>query len=88
MPFIPLKNRESIADGNQPETVGDQCYIVYCGLIDAWKKEPRWTTAHNLFKETFDVTDEQAAKTLAYLVFFNLHVIPYELEKKDQNGDI
>jgi len=32
--------------------------------------------------------DDYAAMWLAWQVFFQLHVIPYELEKREANGDI
>jgi len=88
MPFVPQPNRKDMANGQPPKTVGDQCYLAYLPMIQAWKKERRWTTAHNLFKQTFDVDDEQAARTLAYLVFFVKEVMPYEEEKIQENGDI
>ena len=88
MPFVPETNRVAMSEGKPPETVGDMCYLEYTQLIAAWLKERRWTTAHNEFKRVFDVTDEQAAKTLAYLVFLIREVMPYEEEKVKENGDI
>lgn len=85
MPFV---KKECRAEGHVPCSVGDLCYLEYRKLIDAWQKERRWTTAHNLFKQTFDVDDAQAAKTLAYLVFFCDHVMRYEYENQMENGDI
>lgn len=88
MPFVPQESRDKMEIGLPPETVGDMCYLEYKKLIKDWEKEPRWTTAHNLCKQVFDVSDEQAAKFLAYMVFFNFKVIPYELEKETENGTI
>lgn len=94
MPFIPENEREYIANGMTPETPGQLCYIEYVRLIDAWRKERRWTTAHNEFKRTIEemfgwqLTDDQAARALAYFVFFNKHVMKYEDEKALENGDI
>lgn len=88
MPFIPPENRKRIEKTGAWETVGDLCYMHYKPMIEAWRKERRWTTAHNLFKKTFDVNDEQAAKTLAFLVLFHKEVMPYEYEKEQENGDI
>lgn len=85
MPFV---KQECRAEGHLPCCVGDLCYLEYVKLMEAWKKERRWTTVHNLFKQTFDVDDAQAAKTLAYLVFFCLHAMEYETEKIAENGDI
>lgn len=72
--------------------LGDLCYVAYKRLIDEWKKEPRWSTAHRLFKEELmarvETRDQTAARSLAWQVFFNLIVIPYELKKREENGDI
>jgi len=88
MPFVPQSSRENLFKGNPPETVGDMCYLEYVKLINAWKADRRWTTAHNEFKRVFDVDDAQAAKTLAYLVFLIKKVMPYEDEKESTNGTI
>lgn len=85
MPFVPEEHRE---DGHTPCTPGDLCYKEYLQIIRAWKVNPRWTTAHEEFKRVFDVSNEQAAKTLAYLVFFCKEVMPYEYKKCEENGDI
>jgi len=85
MPFV---KQECRAEGHTPCAVGDLCYIEYKKLITAWRTERRWTTAHNEFKRVFDVDDEQAAKTLAYLVFLVKEVMPYEDEKEKENGAI
>jgi hypothetical protein len=57
-------------------------------MIRPWRKERRWTTAHNVTKETFDLDDEKAAKLLAWIVFIGLEVLPYEMEQRQKNGDI
>lgn len=88
MPFVPEQNRKKIAETGSWETVGDLCYMKYKPMIEKWRKERRWTTAHNVFKETFDVNDEQAARTLAFLVFFVKEVMRYEREKIEENGDV
>ncbi len=88
MPFVPQENRKAMNDGFPPITVGDKCFLEYQKLVSAWIKNKRWTTAHNEFKRLFDCTDAQAAKTLAYLVFFDLHVMPYEKDKQAENGDV
>ena len=97
MPFIEQKRRDlidihGIAVLTDPQP-GDLCYSYYKPMVDAWKKNPRWTTAHEIFRKmmleynTFSF-DDAAAYSLAWQVFFNLHVIPYELEKRKSNGDI
>lgn len=88
MPFVPQENRKNMAQGQPPETVGDQCYLKYLPMIQAWRKERRWTTAHSVTKETFDLDDEKVAKLLAWMVFIGLEVLPYEMEQRHKNGDI
>jgi len=88
MPFVPKQERDKVEKSGSWETPGQLCYMKYLPMIEAWRKERRWTTAHNLFKETFNVGDEEAAKTLAYLVFFVHEVMDYEREKIKENGDI
>jgi hypothetical protein len=91
MPFVTLEHRE------KPDLAipGDLCYIYYVSLVDAWKKEPRWTTAHNLFKKMVfqDLArpmseDMITAAQLAWQVFFQLYVMEYEKVKRQENGDI
>lgn len=88
MPFTPKEDRERTLKTGAWEKPGDLCFMKYLPMIKQWRANRRWTTAHNVFKETFDVTDEQAAKTLAFLVFFVKEVMPYEMEKVEENGDI
>jgi hypothetical protein len=88
MPFVPKKNREVLDSGGSPETVGDQCYQVYRELVREWKENPRWTTAHNLYKQTFGKSDAGAAKDLAWQIFLLWYVVPYEKEKEKENGTI
>lgn len=66
---------------------GDRCFSHYRGMKQAWKKERRWTTADTLAKALF-ADDEMRAYFLAYLVFFFKEVMPYEEEKKAENGDV
>ena len=89
MPFVTQDHREHI-DFNVP---GDRCYFYYRDLVSAWKEEPRWTTAHNLYKFVLgqrlkDGPDDRAARELAWQVFFIKFVIPYEDEKEKANGTI
>ena len=98
MPFIKQSRRDAIdAHGLgvlyeiQP---GDVCYQYYKPMVDAWKKEPRWTTAHNILREVNYALvhepnrDYHTARSLAWMVFFQLYIMPYELEKRKENGDI
>ena len=74
---------------------GDRCYLYYKKMVEAWRAEPRWTTAHTIYKSNFMAVsrdefslDNYTARYLAWLVFFQLHVMPYELKKREENGDI
>jgi hypothetical protein len=111
MPFINPKSRDRIKKIGVAgcEEVGDPCYVFYRHLVEAWKLEPRWRTAHRLYRDLvidrqndpfyvmvlkelleceFATLDVDAALELAWQVFFVRFVMPYELEKIDQNGDI
>lgn len=126
MPFITPENRkkvEAYRNGEEFDTsdwvVGDWCYFYYKPMVDKWKKNPRWTTAHEIYQETrenikfrneYNETkkliverdgdnwmleveleldkNRVTALDLAWQVFFQMYVIPYEQEKKAINGDI
>lgn len=102
MPFTTPASREKYPDSKALDynllqaglsgQVGDKCMIFYRIMHRAWKAAPRWTTAHNLFKglldSTFDTPDDEAAAWLAWQVFFNLHVMPYEIKKREENGEV
>ena len=95
MPFIKPERRHWIDAGKTTgrEQPGDLCYIHYKRMIDQWKASPRWTTAHNIYADIVFGPNEKdfdnhIAKLLAWQVFFQLHVIPYELKKRKENGDI
>ena len=88
MPFVDKDHREN-PDEN---TAGDRCYLHYRWMVDKWRDDPRWNTASNIYAEVVDLNQPslewQQAKELAWQVFFNLHVMPYELKKQKENGDI
>lgn len=108
MPFIKQERRDIIerlgidALKESPERIqpGDRCYYYYRGMVKQWKANPRWTTAHEIFKRmmfsygitSHPSTDEQAewdaAHLLAWQVFFVRYVLPYEDEKEKENGTI
>ena len=77
-------------------SVGDKCYYFYKKMMDKWAKERRWTTAHNIYQQMIENIndcymfdeDTKRADELAWQVFFTLQVMPYELEKQAENGDI
>ena len=105
MPFTIPEDRKKIDEMNPNlwmnndlcygVTVGDRCYYFYKKMVEEFKKERRWTTAHNIYKQMkFDIgsidysPNTKCAYELAFKVFFQLHVMPYELEKQTLNGDI
>lgn len=83
MPFVDSNHREN-PDMRVP---GDRCYMEYKGIMARWDAEPRWTTvdaiAENLFPNPI-----KRAYFLAFLVFFQLHVLPYEKRQQWKNGDV
>lgn len=100
MPFVTKEHREN----PDPSIPGDLCYLAYRKMVDEWKLIPRWTTADRLYREMIIeprlhdamITDghsqrlisEVAAVELAWQVFFVFHILPYEEEKRELNGDI
>lgn len=99
MPFIDAKCRAHI--GSDPikswqntVTPGDKCYIHYREMLRLWKASPRWTTAHEIYKRILADMDPRAdlewraARELAWQAFFQLHVMPYELKKRKENGEV
>lgn len=96
MPFIEQWRRNVIAqqglEGLEAVVPGDRCYVHYKHFVDEWNNEPRWATVHRLLMEMnnifFPTDDEEVAAALAWQVFFNIHVMPYELLKRAENGDI
>lgn len=53
MPFVEPRSRDRIkAIGEEAcESVGDLCYVFYSHIMTAWRNEPRWRTAHRMFKD-------------------------------------
>ena len=84
MPFVDQEHR----DNPDREIPGDRCYVEYKKIMEAWNKSPRWRTVDKLVGETFGWGDTERAKFLAFMVFFNLHVMDYELKKREENGDV
>ena len=96
MPFIKPDRREILDAGKQllnPKP-GDRVYPPYKKMVDRWNDDPCWTTAHNIYEEMVHRGDDMhtgrgsAATNLAWQVFFQIHVMPYELEQRRINGDI
>jgi hypothetical protein len=102
MPFIKPERRKmidkdqyySISKTEEGIQVGDRCYFYYRRMVDRWRDNPRWTTAHNIFKdmlndELMEVNqDDFIASRLAWQVFFIKYVMRYEEQKIIENGDI
>ena len=87
----------SISKTKEGIQVGDRCFFYYQPMVDRWKANPCWTTAHEIYKEmmikissvlNFSSYDDIYAYQLAWQVFFQLYVMPYELKKREENGDI
>jgi hypothetical protein len=98
MPFI-AKGRRQIIDERGLDSLadiypGDRCYNFYKPMVDRWKSNPRWSTAHEIYKELHYMPvgrigeDDWVAKDLAWQVFFIKYVWPYEQKKIEENGDI
>lgn len=89
MPFIRRDLRAPLlAKDISPKAVGDICFLEYSKIMSAWRNEPRWTTVHNEFKRIFGVDDMKAAAALAFLEFYFNHGHPYEIDRREENGDI
>jgi hypothetical protein len=92
MPFITKEERLKLETDPIANTPGQLCYIFYKRMVDTWRQETRWTTAHNIFKAListeFDDIEREAAAWLAWQVFFSKYVMPYEDLKEMENGKI
>jgi hypothetical protein len=103
MPFITPDKRELVdKDVRLAEAPGDLCYYFYKKLLNEWAKEKRWTTAHNLYKQlvlnidhlaelsdtNYTQGDKVTALHLAWQVFFSFHVLPYEGDMREKNGEV
>lgn len=47
-----------------------------------------FTAIYNQVETKFELKDVFKAAGLAYHVFFQLHIIPYEIQQREKNGDI
>lgn len=89
MPFIKPDRRVPLQTGDAvPREVGELCFLRYKEIMDEWRRNPRWTTIHNMFVKLTGAEDEEAAAFLAFLEFYLNHGHNYELTKKEQHGDI
>jgi hypothetical protein len=91
MPFIKQEKRAWVEAGGTSEP-GDRCYRYYKQMKQKWKENPRWTTAHEIYKgvtlDAMEGWEEELSRDLAWQVFFQLEVLPYELRKREENGDV
>lgn len=90
MPFIEAQHRDS-PDLHVP---GHRCFVEYRWMIRKWRESPRWTTADYIY-ESYLLMREAArdhgrkrALDLAWQVFFQLQVVPYEVKKRKENGEV
>lgn len=82
-----------MTDSIGPQVVGDRCFLAYRDMLRRWRHAPKWTTAHEIRNGVLEalkgpVTDDTTALDLAWQVFFQLHVIPFEMQKRTLNGEI
>ena len=97
MPFITSEARR-MTDQIGPKEVGDRCFLYYREMLRAWRASPQWTTAHEIYQDMRRRThgdyvmdrpiDDVVAQELAWQVFFQLHIMPYELGKRTLNGEV
>lgn len=93
MPFT-TKEARQITDAIGPQVAGDRCFLAYREMLRQWRKSPRWTTAHEIYRVVLESgsldqnINDRTAQLLAWQVFFQLHVIPYELQKRIDNGEV
>lgn len=95
MPFITKDRRIQVDAGNYPSDIqpGDRCYKHYSRMVKKWKAEPRWTTAHEIYKDMlldrpYLVEDESVACELAWQILMIWYILPYEQAKETENGTI
>lgn len=94
MPFITQEARR-MTDAIGPQVVGDRCFLFYREMLRLWRKSPRWTTAHEIYQgvilrtvgKPYEDVDT-CALHLAWQVFFAFHVLPYEAQKRIDNGEV
>lgn len=89
MPFVTQDHRDR-PDMSLP---GDRCYIYYRQMVESWKANPRWTTANSIYmlmkyETSSTIASDVAAYELAWQVFFQKYVMPYEDLKEKENGTI
>ena len=91
MPFVDQDHRNNL----DPAISGDRCYVNYVEIMGEWRDSPRWTTVDTMMQQLISFLgnegvsiENKAAALLAFMVFFNLHVMEYEQKKREEHGDI
>lgn len=92
-------DKELIKNETKEWKVGDFCFYFYYDMVQEFKTNRRWSTAHIIYKKFLEHQRRNdfifefdknitTAYSLAYMVFFQNHVMPYEREKETLNGTI
>ncbi len=90
MPFVTQEHRDK-PDLTLP---GDRCYVYYARMVYRWKENPRWSTVDEMYEKVlsstgeFSILNDRVAIKLAWQVFFQKYVMPYENLKEKVNGTI
>lgn len=95
-PFTePERRAQALAGTLREPQRGDFCFLEYRPMVLAWGKSKRWTTADEIYQRYLKrraSISESVAKLapldLAWQVFFALHVLPYEVRKRKENGEV
>lgn len=87
MPFIPRVDRDKPFAELEHGTEGEKCFVSYRSMIRMWKATPRWATVDHIATAIWPEAFARA-RILAFLVFFILHVMPYEIKKRKEHGEV
>lgn len=87
MPFIKQEDRAKSIDELLEGVPGEKCFVHYRPMMRRWHANPCWKTVDQIACHFWPDPSERA-RMLAFLVFFNLHVMPYELKKREENGEV
>lgn len=86
MPFTKKERRKPMLLGKLKDPqMGDYCYVDYKYLLDNWRSDNSWTTVDRLYMIV--KRWNYRSMDLAWQVFFALHVLPYEIKKREENGE-
>lgn len=82
MPFVEDAHRKS-PDLKIP---GDRCYVHYEKMMRRWEENPKWRTIDALAERLYP-NDDDRAYFLAFMVHFVFHGVPYEEDRREENGE-